>query len=115
MEENTAMSSPSHFAEFWPEYLGAHRDPRTRAMHYVGTSLAVVSIIVFLATLSWPWLAAAPIAGYGLAFVSHAVFEHNSPKTFERPLWSLMADFVMLGRFLSGRLAPELARLPAKA
>jgi hypothetical protein len=109
------MSQPSRFAEFWPHYLGAHRDPRTRAMHYVGTSLGVICLAVFVVTLAWPWLAAAPVAGYGFAFVSHVVFEHNNPKTFEHPLWSFMADFVMLGRFLAGRLAPELARLPAKA
>jgi hypothetical protein len=109
------MSHPQSFADFWPEYLGAHRDPRTRAMHYVGTSLGVVCLLVFLATLHWPYLVAAPIAGYGFAFVSHFVFEHNNPKTFGHPLWSFMADFVMLGRFLTGRLAPELARLAAKA
>jgi hypothetical protein len=109
------MSQLRSFAEFWPDYLGAHRDPRTRAMHYVGTSLGVICLLVFLVTFHWPWLVAAPIAGYGFAFVSHFVFEHNNPKTFQHPLWSFAADFVMLGRFLTGRLGPHLARLPARA
>lgn len=109
------MTQPTRFAEFWPQYLAAHRDPRTRAAHYIGTTLAVLCLALAAALQAWPWLVAAPVAGYGFAFVSHFVFEHNNPKTFEHPWWSLCADFVMLGRFLSGRLAPELARLPAKA
>ena len=109
------MAQPTSFAEFWPEYLGAHRDPRTRAVHYFGTCLGVVCAIVFLATLYWPWLVAALIGSYGFAFASHYVFEHNNPKTFEHPLWSFMADFYMLGRWATGTLQPELARLPARA
>ena len=101
--------STKSFAEFWPEYLGAHRDPRTRAMHYFGTSMAMVCLVVFLATLDWGWLVAAPICGYGLAFVSHFVFEHNNPKTFEHPLWSLIGDYRMLGLWLIGRLGPQRA------
>ncbi|MGH7075758.1 MAG: Mpo1-like protein, partial [Stellaceae bacterium] len=65
------MSQASSFAEFWPEYLGTHRDPRTRAAHYLGTSIGVICLFVFLATLDWPWLVAAPVAGYGFAFISH--------------------------------------------
>ena len=109
------MPKPKNFAEFWPDYLGAHRDPRTRGMHYFGTSLGVVCLLVFLATWSWPWLVAAPIAGYGFAFTSHFVFEHNNPKTFEHPLWSFMADFYMLGRWASGTLGTEIAKLPVRA
>ena len=105
------MPKPKNFAEFWPDYLGAHRDPRTRGMHYFGTSLGVVCLLVFLATWSWPWLVAAPIAGYGFAFTSHFVFEHNNPKTFEHPLWSFISDFYMLGLWLAGRLTAERARL----
>ena len=35
------MSAPRSFAEFWPEYLGAHAAPATRALHFIGSSLAV--------------------------------------------------------------------------
>lgn len=51
-----------------------------------------------------------PIVGYGFAFVSHFAIEHNNPKTFEHPLWSLIADYRMLGLWLLGRLQPELSR-----
>ena len=102
------------FAQFWPEYLDAHRDPRTRAVHYLGTVLGVASFLVFLATLEWPFLVAAPILGYGLAMSTHPLFEGNLPKTFEHPALSFASDFYMLYLWATGRLAPELARLPPR-
>jgi hypothetical protein len=104
------MPAPRNFAEFWPEYLGAHAAPATRALHFIGSSLGILCLIVFLATLDWRWLVATPIVGYGFAFVSHFAIEHNNPKTFEHPLWSLAADYRMLGLWLVGRLQPELSR-----
>jgi len=104
------MSAPTSFAEFWPEYLAAHSAPATRALHFIGSSLAVICFVVFLATLDWRFLVATPIVGYGFAFVSHFTIEHNNPKTFENPLWSLMADYRMLGLWLMGMLQPELTR-----
>ena len=103
------------FAAFWPQYLGAHRDPRTRAIHYLGTILGVVSLLAFLGTMDWPFLLAAPILGYGLAMPSHPLFEGNLPKTFEHPLLSFAADFYMLYLWIRGRITSELAGLPAAA
>ncbi len=101
------------FREFWPEYLGAHRDPRTRAVHYFGTTLGVCSMLIGLATLDWRFMVAAPILGYGLAMPTHPIFEGNIPKTFEHPVLSFASDFYMLYLWATGRLEPELARLPA--
>ena len=107
------MPDRPNVAAFWLEYLSAHRDPRTRAIHYLGTILGVSCLLAFLAAMDWRYLVAAPILGYGLAMPSHPLFEGNLPKTFEHPLLSFAADFYMLYLWARGRLASELARLPA--
>jgi hypothetical protein len=93
---------------FWHRYLRAHRDPRTRALHYLGTSAAVAALAAAAATRDWRWLIAAPAIGYSMAWAAHLGFEHNRPETFGHPFWSLASDFRMLALFLTGRLASEL-------
>jgi hypothetical protein len=96
------------YAQFWRRYLAAHSDPRTRGLHYLGTSLAMAVIAGAAVAGNWHWLVAAPIAGYSLAWLGHVKFEHNRPETFGHPLWSLISDFRMFGMFLCGRLGAEL-------
>jgi hypothetical protein len=101
---------PMKYAEFWPRYLGAHADPRTRALHYLGTAGALACVAAAAIAGDWRWLVAAPIVGYGPAWLAHAAFERNRPETFSHPVWSLVSDFRMLGLFLAGRLGDELHR-----
>jgi hypothetical protein len=98
------------YAEFWPRYLAAHGDPRTRALHYLGTGAGLLMLTIFLLTQVWWLLVAAPVVGYACAWTGHVVFEHNKPETFGHPLWSLYSDFRMLLLFLAGRLRGELRR-----
>lgn len=98
------------FADFWPFYLREHSKPRTRALHYIGTSLVVLIAVAALLTARWGWLVALPVAGYAFAWVAHFGIEKNRPATFTYPLWSLAADFRMWGLWLAGRLGPELDR-----
>ena len=103
------MSDPiASYAEFWPHYLRAHRDPRTRAAHYLGTFLAIALVIAAAIDGDWRLLPAAPLAGYAAAWFAHAFFEGNRPATFGHPLWSFYSDFRMLALWASGRLEPEL-------
>ena len=51
------------FAEFWPFYLREHSRPRTRALHYVGTSLVVAVAVFAVVTGRYRWLLAMPVAG----------------------------------------------------
>jgi hypothetical protein len=98
------------YGEFWPRYLEAHADRRSRALHYLSTSAALACIAGAAIAGDWRWLVAAPIVGYGPAWLAHAAFERNRPETFSHPIWSLLSDFRMLGRFRAGRLAAELRR-----
>ncbi|MBV8095719.1 MAG: DUF962 domain-containing protein [Acetobacteraceae bacterium] len=96
------------YEEFWPQYLRAHSRPETRALHYVGSLAALACIGAGIARRDWRWLAAAPVAGYGLAWGAHLGVEHNQPQTFGHPFWSLASDFRMLVLALSGRLRSHL-------
>ena len=98
------------FAEFWPFYLREHSRPRTRGLHYAGTTLVIAIALFAAATGRWLWLLAIPLAGYGFAWVAHFAVEKNRPATFTYPLWSLAADFRMWWLWATGRLGKELER-----
>ena len=93
------------FAEFYPYYLGQHEDRRCRRAHFVGTSLAIAALALFLVSLNPWWLLAAPLGGYGGAWIGHFRFEKNRPATFDYPLYSLRADWLMYWHMLTGRLS----------
>ena len=98
------------YREFWPFYLREHAKRSTRAVHYVGTALVFVALIIALVTGNYWWLAAMPIAGYSFAWVGHFFIEKNRPATFTYPFWSLISDFRMFGHFISGTMGRELEK-----
>jgi hypothetical protein len=100
---------PSYSA-FWPHYLREHARSRTRALHFLGTSLAILCLVLLVVTGNWWWLLAALVSGYLFAWIGHFFIEHNRPATFTHPLWSLLSDFRMYGLWVSGRLEDELRR-----
>lgn len=106
----THPPAPQRFATytaFWPHYLREHAKPATRGLHYIGSTLAILLTLCGLGVNSWAFLGV-PVAGYGFAWASHALVEHNRPATFTHPWWSLISDFRMFALFVTGRLAAHL-------
>ena len=99
------------FEEFWPFYVGEHRSPLGRGLHYVGSIAAPLTLVALIASGAWLALPAVLVAGYGPAWFAHFVVEKNRPATFTYPRWSLVADYKMLGLALRGRMADEVTRL----
>ena len=104
-----------HFSEFWPHYVREHGRPATRRLHFAGTLFAVVCLILAIAMRQPWWFFAAPLVGYGPAWIGHFFVEHNRPATFRHPWWSLLGDLRMFWLMLTGRMGREIDRLRKRA
>ena len=97
------------FREFWPHYLRAHSQPRTRMAHYVATIIAFSAIAAAI-YYRMPLIALGAIAtSYAVALASHAIFERNKSLVFVNPAWGALSDLKMCWLALTGGLAAELA------
>ena len=102
---------PRSFAEFWPHYVGEHRRPLCRALHYAGGIASSVVLVSGIVTRSPILLLLTPVVGYGLAWIAHICVEHNHPATWRYVWWSIRGEFKMLGLGLTGRMGREVERL----
>lgn len=110
--EDTAR--PQSFEEFWPYYVSQHRNKTCRRLHFAGTTIAMGCLAV--APFYPPAVIAAPIAGYGLAWIGHFVFEKNKPATWgglQAAAWSLRGDLRMWRMMLLGEMDDEVERVGA--
>ena len=101
------------FAEFWPHYVSEHSRPLTRLLHLLGTTIAIATIVFFIASGKWWLFPLALIPGYGAAWIGHFFVEKNRPATFQHPLWSFMGDYKMIWMMLTGRIGDEVKRANA--
>ncbi len=99
------MQGFASFREFYPFYLSEHAARTTRRLHFIGSSLSLLCLVLLVTTGNIWWLGAALVAGYGFAWASHLWVEKNRPATFRYPLYSLMGDWVMFWQMLTGRIA----------
>lgn len=101
----TPTTGFASFREFYPFYLGEHRNRTSRRLHVIGSAGVLVLICLVLAQVLSPWwLFAVPVCGYGFAWVGHFFFEQNKPATFKHPFYSLMGDWVMFKDVLTGKI-----------
>jgi hypothetical protein len=101
------MSQPKtyrNFAEFYPFYLSEHLNRTSRRLHFVGTSLALLLLLVTIISGKWWLLLLALVQGYAWAWVGHFFFEHNKPATFHYPRLSFIGDWRMWWEMLTGKI-----------
>ncbi|MBK8146842.1 MAG: DUF962 domain-containing protein [Acidobacteria bacterium] len=100
-----------NYSEFWDFYVGEHRDPVNRLLHFIGTTLAMVLLVWFVATGRYLFLPLVLVAGYGFAWVGHFFIEKNKPASFKYPLWSFISDYKMVFYMLTGKMNREVERI----
>ena len=98
------MREFASFREFYPYYLGEHRNRTCRRLHFIGSTLVIATMVAAAWAHQPLWLLLAPVAGYGFAWIGHYGFEKNRPATFRHPLYSLLGDWVMFADVLRGRV-----------
>ena len=99
------MSQFARFSDFYPFYLGEHRNPTCRRLHFLGSSLVLITLVALMITGLWGFWFLLPLFGYGCAWVGHFFFEKNRPATFTHPVYSFMGDWVMYKDIISGKIA----------
>ena len=93
------------FSDFYPFYLGEHRNPMCRRLHFIGSSLSLVCLVLLVLSGELWWLLAALLSGYGFAWFAHFLVEKNKPATFRQPVYSFMGDWKMFWEILIGQRA----------
>lgn len=96
MSDNTIKT----YQEFYQFYLKKHKNKVSRILHFVGTLLVFILVVLgVISQWTWHWVFV-PLVGYGFAWVGHAFFEKNKPATFQYPVWSLLSDFKLFFEIL---------------
>jgi hypothetical protein len=105
------MSAEKKYKTFWsfyPYYLTEHSNSKNRRLHFIGTFLLILSLIIGIILGKWIFFVLIPVLGYGFAWVGHYFIEKNKPATFTYPLYSLASDFVMFWHMLTGQIENKL-------
>lgn len=71
MSEQAEPQRFTSFREFYPFYLSEHRNRTCRRLHFIGNTLALGAVTAAIGSWNPWWLLAAPVAGYGFAWIGH--------------------------------------------
>lgn len=108
-----AKTQFKNFRSFYQYYLTEHKNPVSRNLHFIGTALVIIFLIVGIISGQWVLFIIIPLSGYGFAWFGHYFFEKNKPATFQYPFYSLLSDFVMFWHILTGQLNHKLKEAEA--
>ena len=91
------------FKDFYPYYIEEHSKPKTKLLHFIGTSISLYFLAQLVITFDPIYLIYALLSGYGFAWVAHFFIEKNKPATFTYPFYSFIGDHKMFVEILMGK------------
>jgi hypothetical protein len=92
------------FGEFYAFYLSEHANRVSRRLHFAGTSIALLLLVLAVVNGAPRLVLLALLQGYALAWIGHFFFEKNRPATFRHPVYSFLGDWRMWWDVLRGRV-----------
>jgi hypothetical protein len=95
---------------FWPYYVGEHRNPINRQLHFIGNTNLLFWLLMALVRRSPFLLGVAVASSYAIAWVGHFYFERNIPATFRYPILAGVCDLIMYYKMWRGEMDAEVAR-----
>ena len=97
------MEKYKTFKDFYPYYIEEHSKPKTKLLHFIGTSISLFFLVQLVITFDPIYLIYALLSGYGFAWVAHFFIEKNKPATFTYPFYSFIGDHQMFVEILMGK------------
>ena len=91
------------FKDFYPYYIEEHSKPKTKLLHFIGTSISLFFLVQLVRTFDPFYLIYALLSGYGFAWIAHFFIEKNKPATFTYPFYSFIGDHKMFIEILMGK------------
>tara|TARA_R110002050_G_scaffold136928_1_gene260261 strand:+ start:17883 stop:18233 length:351 start_codon:yes stop_codon:yes gene_type:complete len=81
--------------DFYPFYKSQHQGFVTKLLHFIGTGLVIVFLLLFFVTLQFKYLGLAPLAGYGFAWVGHFFLKRIALQRFNTQciVWLVIFGF----------------------
>ncbi len=91
------------FEEFYPFYIDEHKNKYNKLLHFIGTWIFLVFIILLVLTGQPKYIFYAFLSAYSWAWTGHFFIEKNTPATFKYPFYSFLGDWKMFREILQGK------------